>query len=107
MTLDIYKDGRGKYRLVVFTEKYGVETFRIKGKKDLEKKKKAIKLLYREIKVTLPDTFKPFKILGDSKEILASYRSEVQRDKEIKRLKPLLPTSKITPAYQITAKDME
>lgn len=49
MTITAYKDGRGKYRLVVFTEKYGVETFKIKGKKEMKLKKQAIKELYGNI----------------------------------------------------------
>src|ERR1700761_502371 len=104
MTFDIYKNGRGSYRLVVFTGKYGVETFKIKGKRELEKKKKAIKLLYEGIQVTLPATFKPFKILNDKKEILKSYRTELQRDREY--LKLLEKQQGIAKAFQITANDM-
>jgi len=46
MTINVYKDRRGKYRLVIFTEKYGVEIFKIKGKKEMRRKKEAIKELY-------------------------------------------------------------
>jgi hypothetical protein len=49
MTINLYKEGRGRYKLVVFTNKYGVETFKVKGKKDARKKMAAIKLLYDQI----------------------------------------------------------
>jgi len=49
MIIDAYKDGRGKYKLVVFTKKYGLEIFKIKGKKEMRRKKAAIKELYENL----------------------------------------------------------
>lgn len=46
MTISLYKISRGKYKLIAFTNRYGVETFKIKGKNEARKKRKAIEELY-------------------------------------------------------------
>lgn len=45
MTISLYKISRGKYKLIVFNNGQ-VETFRIKGKNEAKRKRKALEELY-------------------------------------------------------------
>ena len=61
MTLNVYKEGKGWYKIIVFSAKHGLETYKIKGKKEMRKKVRALEgLKFAE----LP---RDFQVLKDGK----------------------------------------
>lgn len=84
-----------------------METFKIKGKKNLRAKAKALKLLYKDLKenveTLLPKNFKPWKLLK-ALTVVRAFSSEQERDKAYNKSKN---KSDLTKDYQITVKDMK